>query len=100
MLDSPNEEIQLGFPGLITENHRRFYILKSIDRLSKWPAVSLCKYTDEERAVNFLQPYIQFNGIPKTIRTDKATAFTGRLFRDSCKKHYTELIYGTQKHVW
>ena len=67
-----------------------------MDRFSKWPAASLCKYTDGETAVKFIEQYIQLNGIPKTIRTDKATAFTGRLFRGFCKKkHYIKLIYGT-----
>ena len=33
------------------------------------------------------------NGIPKTIRTDKATAFTGHLLGDFCKKHYFTLIH-------
>ena len=94
-VNSPNEEIQLDFIGTITDNHRRFYILLSIDRYSKWPTASYCKYTDGETAVKFLEHYIQLNGIPKTIRTDKATAFTGRLFRDFCKKHYIKLIYGT-----
>ena len=94
-VDNPNEEIQLGFIGPITENNRRFYILLSMDRFSKWPAARLCKYTDGETAVKFVEQYIQLNRIPKTIRTDKATAFTGRLFRDFCKKHYIKLIYGT-----
>ena len=43
----------------------------------------------------FLQQYIQLNGIPKTIRTDKASAFTGRFFREFCKKNYISIIYGT-----
>ena len=94
-VNSPNEEIQLDFIGPITENHRRFYILLSIDRYSKWPAASFCKYTDGETAVKFLEQYIQLNSIPKTIRTDKATVFAGRLFPDFCKKHYIKLIYGT-----
>ena len=94
-VNSPNEEIQLDFIGPITDNHRRFYILLSIDRYSKWPAASFCKYTDGETAVKFLEQYIQPNGIPKKIRTDNATAFTGRLFRDFRKKHYIKLIYGT-----
>ena len=94
-VNSPNKEIQLDFIGPIKDNHRRFYILLSIDRYSKWPAPSFCKYTDGETAVKFLEQYIQLNGIPKTIRTDKATAFTGRLFRDFCKKHFIQLIYGT-----
>ena len=94
-VNSPNEEIQLDFIGPITDNHRRFYILLSIDWYSKWPSASFCKYTDGETAVKFLEQYIQLNGIPKTIRTDKATAFTGRLFRDFFEKHYIKLIYGT-----
>ena len=67
-----------------------------MDRYSKWPATSFRTSTDGETAVKFLDQYIRLNGVPKTIRTDKATAFTGRLFRDFCKKHYIKLIYGTQ----
>ena len=55
----------------------------------------ICTSTDGETAVKFLEQYIQLNGIPKMIRSDRATAFTGRLFRDFCKKHYIKLIYGT-----
>ena len=29
------------------------------------------------------------------IRTNKATAFTGRFFRNFCKRHYIRIIYGT-----
>ena len=93
-LANPNEEIQLDFIGPMTENNRRFYILLSMDRYSKWPAASFCTSTDGETAVKFLDQYIRLNGIPKIIRTDKATAFTGRLFRDICKKHYIKVIYG------
>ena len=95
LVNGPNEEIQLDFIGPITDNHRPFYILLPIDRYCKWPSASYCKDTDGETAVKFLEQYIQLNGIPKTFRTDKATAFTGRLFRDCCKKHYIKLIYGT-----
>ena len=56
---------------------------------------SFCTATDGETAVKLLDQYIRLNGIPKIIRTDKVTAFTGRLFRDFCKKHYIKLIYGT-----
>ena len=86
-LDSLNEEIQLGFIGPITENNSQFYIFLSIDRFSKWPAASFCTSLDGEKAVNFREQYIRLSGVPKTTRTDQATAFTGRLFRDFCKKH-------------
>ena len=94
-LSSPNEEIQLDFIGPITEENRRVYILLPMDRYSKRPAASLCKSTDGKTAVNFLQQYIQLNGIPKTIRTDKTSAFTGHCFREFCKKNYITPVYGT-----
>ena len=79
----------------ITEKNRRFYILVSMDRYSKWPAASLCKHPNGKTAVAFLKQYILLNGIPKTIRTDKGTPFTGRTFRTFCKSKYIKLIYGT-----
>ena len=85
-MNSPNEEIQLDSIGSIKENHRHFYKLLSIERLSKWPAASFCKYNDPEMAVISSEQYIQLNGIPKTIRTDTATAFTARCFRNFWKK--------------
>ena len=85
-LSNPNEEIQLDFIGPITENNQRFFILLSMDRFSKKHAVSYCTSKDGETAVRFLEQYIRLNGLPKTIRTDKATAFTGS------KRHYIRLI--------
>ena len=93
-LSKPNDEMQLDFIGPITEKNRRFYILLSMDRFSKWPAANFCKST-ESQTVKFLEQYINLNGIPKTIRTDKATAFTSRSFREFCKNPQIKLIYGT-----
>ena len=66
-LSKSNDEIQLDFIGPITEKNRRFYILLSMDRFSKWPAASFCKSTESQTAVKFLEQYINLNGIPKTI---------------------------------
>ena len=88
-------DIQLDFIGPITEKNHRFHILLSMDRFSKWPATSFCKSTESQTAVKFLEQHINLNGKPKTIRTDKATAFTNRLVRDFSKNHQIQLIYGT-----
>ena len=69
-LENPNEEIQLDFIGPITVDNRRFHVLLSMDRFSKWPAASFCTSTDGETTIKFLEQYIQLNGVPKTIRTD------------------------------
>ena len=74
-------------------NNRRFHIFISMDRFSERPAASFCTSTDGETAIKFPEQYIQLNGVPKTIRTDKATAFTGRPFRNFCKEHYIKLLY-------
>ena len=73
-LETPNEEIQLDFIGPSTVDNRRFHILQSMVRFSEWPAARFCTSTDGETAINSLEQYIQLNGVPKTIRTDKATA--------------------------
>ena len=79
--EKPNQEIQLDFIGPKRFKHRRFNILISIDRYSRWPAASICEAPTSKTAKIFLQQYILLNGIPQTIRTDKRTAFTGREFR-------------------
>ena len=75
----------------ITENHRRFYTLLPIDRFSKWPAANFCKHTDGETPVKLLEQYIQLHGKPKTILTDKATAFE--------RTPFSQLLYETIDHI-
>ena len=42
-----------------------------------------------------MEQYILLNGIPRVIRTDKGTAFTGNEIRSTCKKLNVKRIYGT-----
>ena len=75
-------------------------MLLSIDRFSKSPAASFFETTDGQTVVRILEQCLNLNGIPKIIRTDKATALTGRMFREFCKNHQVKLIYGTlYKHT-
>ena len=93
--DKPNEEIQLDFIGPIRFKPGRFFILISIDRYSRWPAACICEVPNGKTAKTFLEQYILRNGIPRVIRTDKKTAFTGNEFRSTCRKLNIKLIYGT-----
>ena len=95
LVEKPNQEIQLDFVGPIRFKHRRFYILVSIDRYSRWPAACICEAPNGRTAKTFLEQYILLNGIPQLIRTDKGTAFTGTEFRQKCKSLSMKLIYGT-----
>ena len=66
-----------------------------MNRYSKWPAARLCKTTDGETGTKFLEQYCNLKLYRKPERTDKATAFTGRQFRDFRKSKFIKLIYGT-----
>ena len=52
--EKPNQEIQLDFIGPIRFKHRRFYILISIDRYSRWPAACICEAPNSKTAKKFL----------------------------------------------
>ena len=53
--DKPNEEIQLDFIGPIRFQQRRFFILISIDRYSRWPAACICEAPNGNTAKIFLE---------------------------------------------
>ena len=55
---------------------------------SKRPAGRFCETTDGQTMAGFPGQYLILNRIPKAFRTDKATAFTGRSFRELCKNHH------------
>ena len=93
--EKPNQKIQLDFIGPIRFKHRRFYILISIDRYSRWPAACICEAPTSKTAKIFLEQYILLDGIAQAIRKDKGTAFTARDFRQMCKNLNIKLICGT-----
>ena len=51
--EKTNQEIQLDFIGPIKFKHRRFYILLSIDRYSRWPAACICEAPTGKTAKKF-----------------------------------------------
>ena len=48
--EKTTQQIQLDFIGPIRLKHRRFFILKSIDRYSRWPAACICETPNEKTA--------------------------------------------------
>ena len=94
-LKEPNEEIQLDFIGPMRNKHQKFYILLAIDRYSKWPTASMCRTPDGRTVIKFIKQLVMVHGTPKTIRTDKGTAFTSKLFQNYCTSKYIKIKYGT-----
>ena len=52
-VEKTNQEIQLDFIGPIRFKHRRFYILLSIERYSRWPAACICEAPTGMTAISF-----------------------------------------------
>ena len=93
-LSEPNEEVQLDFAGPIPfrEHKQNYYILASIDRLTRYPHAEVFKDCDAQTAINFLEQYCRFHGIPRSLICDQAQAFKSREFEIFCKNKNTKLI--------
>ena len=93
-LSEPSEEVQLDFAGAIPfrEHKQKHYILVSVDRLSRYPHAQVFKDCDSQTALNYLEAYCRFRGIPRSLRCDQAQAFKARGFELFCKNKNIKLI--------
>ena len=82
-LSEPNEELQLDFAGPIVDTkniNNEHYILAAVDRFSRYPSALVHTNCDTQTAIEFLNQYCKFHGIPRSIRCDQAQAFKSRTF--------------------
>ena len=93
-LIEPKEEIQMDFAGPLSfrEHKDDYYILVTVDRLTRYPHVKVFKNCDTETALKYLEEYCNFHGIPRSIRCDQAQAFKAREFELYCKDKNIKLI--------
>ena len=93
-LDEPNQEVQLDFAGPIpNESNKDTYILVAVDRFSRFPSAVVHPNCDATTAINFLQQYCKFHGIPRSLRCDQVQAFKSKTFEIYCKNKNIKLIF-------
>ena len=95
-LSEPNEELQIDFAGPIVDtknNNNEHYILAAVDRFSRYPSALVHTNCDTQTAIEFLNQYCKFHGIPRSIRCDQAQAFKSRAFEIYCKEKKIKLIF-------
>ena len=81
-----NEEVAIDFIGPFLEAPKgRKYILVAVDHFSSWPTLKFVKNTDFSSVEKFLTMYIVDNGIPIRLRTDQASVFHERKFKEFCE---------------
>ena len=93
-LNEPKEEIQMDFAGPLSfrEHKDDYYILVTVDRLTRYPHAKVYKNCDTETALKYLEEYCNFHGIPRSIRFDQAQAFIAQEFEVYCKDKNIKLI--------
>ena len=94
---TPGEETQIDFTGIL--NNKKLqnnpFILYAVDKNSRWPVPKICKNTNQETVISFLDEYINVYGVPKQIKSDKGSAFISKEYIEHCKAHNINRIYGT-----
>ena len=89
----PNQEVQMDFAGpILDEQQKESYILASVDRYSRYPQAKVYQNCDAETAIEYLNQYMKFHGIPRNIRCDQTQAFKSRQFEIYCKNNNIKLI--------
>ena len=93
-LSEQNWEVQLDFAGpiLFREHKQNYYILVSVDRLTRYPHAEVFKDCNTQTALNYLEEYCRFQGITRSLRCDQAQAFKAREFELFCKNKNIKLI--------
>ena len=67
---TPGEEIQIDFTGNLQNKKLSShpFILVAVDKNSRWPVAKICKNTNHETVISFLNEYINVYGLPKRIK--------------------------------
>ena len=75
-LAQPGQEIQINFASKLHNKHKTSgpYILKGIDRYSKWPVVWICK-SIQAKVVKFFGNFINLYGVPEKMNFDGGSSF-------------------------
>ena len=93
----PGEEIQIDFTGNLHNKKLTShpFILVAVDKNSRWPVAKICKNTNHETVISFLNEYINVYGVPKRIKSDRGGAFISKEYKEFCRSQNIDRNYGT-----
>ena len=91
-----SEEIQFDFLGpIINEKGHKKFILVVVDNCSKWLWAKVTKACNSKTAMALLNKIIEETGVPRTIKTDNASAFTSNKFQDFVNRYHIKHHFST-----
>ena len=95
MPQNPGEE--MDYTGNLSSKHFEHspFILITVDSNSRWPVAKICKNTNHDSAITFLQENTNIYGVPISIKTDRGSAFISKEFSNNCNEYKIIRKYGT-----
>ena len=87
----------MDFTGNLNSKHFEHspFILIAVDSNSRWPVAKICKNTNHESVITFLKEHTNIYGVPKSIKTDKGSAFISKEFSKYSNENNITRKYGT-----
>ena len=71
------------------------FIFVDVDSNSEWPVAKICKNSNHETVITFLQEHTNVYGVPKSIKTDRVSAFISKEFNKYFNENNITRKYGT-----
>ena len=91
-----SDEIQFDFLGpIINEKGHKKFILVAVDNCSKWPWAKVTKACNSKTAMALLNMIIEESGVPRTIKTDDASAFMSNKLQDFVNRFHIKHHFST-----
>ena len=89
----PNQEIQIDFGGaFFGEKGNVVFFIAARDHFSKYPTSCIYEKANRPDALKFLDMYIEYRGIPRSIRLDQAKCLVGNQVEIFCNKINIDII--------
>ena len=94
---NPGEQIQMDSTGNLNSKQYECtpFILVAADSNSRWPVAKVCENTNHKTVTTFLQEYFYIYGVPKSIKTDRGSAFISTKISKFCNGNNIFRKYGT-----
>ena len=63
------------------------------EKTNTFPTAKAFNSTNASNVIIFLEKYVDFHGLPRSIRCDQGNCFTSKVFEEFCDRNNIKIIY-------